>query len=417
MTPAKTRNRGGKKSQIENYYKVLGTRSNATADTIKKKYIEQVKQFPPEKHPEQFQQIRKAYEILRDPNRRAEYDLLRKHGGNLEAMLDEAFGLVEQSEWEQAAALYNQILQINPQSLPALLGMGHCALYTTTQLSLDEYFNKACEVSKSEEERMHIRISQARWLYEHEESLEALAILEQIRSTYPHIVPRIIQLYCAVYQDLDRAEEAWSLMYLHIPTEDEQEAGDLGIFINWMNLLIELDKWSLLSKVQQRIKKFLRTLSDEDDKETAISDLMEEYEEYCRAALFREALIFAEFAQYIDPKNEHIKQEMKKAKELAAVYKDMERMSQDENLFPAISLHAIGWMYEEQSNGNSDELYDQLPNEMLDLFEMDVEGYISGMNRLKKRYPATYRYFRAQWDELYEKYASQLNREQRRRLR
>lgn len=42
--------RRGAKPKVENYYKILDTRSNATQQTIKAKYIAQVKAFPPQQH-------------------------------------------------------------------------------------------------------------------------------------------------------------------------------------------------------------------------------------------------------------------------------------------------------------------------------------------------------------------------------
>lgn len=70
VIPFKKTNRRKKKQSMENYYKILNTRANASQLTIKKKYIEMVKQYPPETHPEEFQKIRQAYETLRDPVKR-----------------------------------------------------------------------------------------------------------------------------------------------------------------------------------------------------------------------------------------------------------------------------------------------------------------------------------------------------------
>ncbi len=62
------------------YYQLLDLRSNATAAEIKKKFRELAKQYHPDRNPgngdaeECFKLINEAYEHLRDPDKRAEYD-------------------------------------------------------------------------------------------------------------------------------------------------------------------------------------------------------------------------------------------------------------------------------------------------------------------------------------------------------
>ena len=57
-------------------YAVLGVERAATPAAIKTAYFALVRAHPPEREPAAFKQIRAAYERLRDPERRAETDLL-----------------------------------------------------------------------------------------------------------------------------------------------------------------------------------------------------------------------------------------------------------------------------------------------------------------------------------------------------
>lgn len=56
-------------------YITLKLERHTTADEIKRAYFQLVRQFPPEREPEKFQEIRRAYEQLRDPEQRALTDL------------------------------------------------------------------------------------------------------------------------------------------------------------------------------------------------------------------------------------------------------------------------------------------------------------------------------------------------------
>ncbi len=61
--------------QDENPYQVMGLAFTATEQEIRRAYFKLVREHPPERDPEPFKRIRTAYEILRDPARRAEWDL------------------------------------------------------------------------------------------------------------------------------------------------------------------------------------------------------------------------------------------------------------------------------------------------------------------------------------------------------
>lgn len=60
---------------VGNPYDVLGLPRHASEADIKRAYFQLVRQFPPERQPEKFRDIRTAYEQLRDPEHRARIDL------------------------------------------------------------------------------------------------------------------------------------------------------------------------------------------------------------------------------------------------------------------------------------------------------------------------------------------------------
>ncbi|KPL08141.1 hypothetical protein AMJ85_08730 [candidate division BRC1 bacterium SM23_51] len=57
-----------------NSYSILNLRKGATDEQIKQAYIELVKRYPPETHTDRFMMINRAYETLRDPEKRAKED-------------------------------------------------------------------------------------------------------------------------------------------------------------------------------------------------------------------------------------------------------------------------------------------------------------------------------------------------------
>jgi len=55
---------------MSNPYEVFGLPPDSDDEAIRRRYLELVRQFSPERHPEKFAAVRRAYESLRDLNTR-----------------------------------------------------------------------------------------------------------------------------------------------------------------------------------------------------------------------------------------------------------------------------------------------------------------------------------------------------------
>jgi curved DNA-binding protein CbpA len=60
----------------EDPLEILGVAAEAGEDEIRAAYLRKVKEYPPERSPREFEKIRDAYELLRDPRRRTRQMLL-----------------------------------------------------------------------------------------------------------------------------------------------------------------------------------------------------------------------------------------------------------------------------------------------------------------------------------------------------
>lgn len=409
--------RARRRPKVENLYKILGVRANATPETIRKSYIESVKRFPPETHPEEFQQVRRAYETLRDPDRRSEYDLMRKYGGQIEAIMEEAFELMEAERWEKAAGLLRKALELAPHDLRVRLALGQALLELGDDQAFREQFQAAYEQAPPDR-KIRVLAIQAKILLDEERPEEALVILEDARRLHPEQSHLLQWLCLEVYRELDREDELWDLVQSMLPAPEEQTPEQIDVFVIYINTLIDLEKWSAWSSVQARVRKFLKSIDDEDDRLMAVAALKNEHDEHFEAGFFRAAEIFIDLAYYIDSKNPLLQRQRRETQEMARVEKEIDRMSRDQNQFPLVHIYAFEWFYEGYLPPELLHfLRDQAPPDLWDeLQEMDEE-LAAGIVHLRKRYPLTYRRFQERWDEMFKERAGHLNREARRRLR
>jgi DnaJ-class molecular chaperone len=71
-------------------YAVLGLPDDSDDGAIRRRYLELVRQFSPERHPERFAAVRKAYESLRDLDTRVRHRVFEAgRTESIEALIEE----------------------------------------------------------------------------------------------------------------------------------------------------------------------------------------------------------------------------------------------------------------------------------------------------------------------------------------
>jgi len=88
--------------EFKDYYQILGISPDTETPDIKKAYRKLARKYHPDVNPEadaeaKFKEVAEAWEVLKDKDRRAEYDELRRYGGQRQADFEAPPG------WQSAA--------------------------------------------------------------------------------------------------------------------------------------------------------------------------------------------------------------------------------------------------------------------------------------------------------------------------
>ena len=411
-----SRKRNRKKGKIENLYKILGTRSNIGQGRIKEKYIEKLKQFPPETHPEEFQEIRRAYEILGDVNKRKQYDMRRKYGEKFEKIMEEVMSSISMGEFEKAKELIDYVLEIDPDNIPVRLTQAELLLDMEGTENFYDVIDRVIEESDVEE-KQYIIFIKFTMLYSNGYHDEALAALEEGKK---HItdIKQYHEIRIRTFLSSRDFQQAWEEFKYALPPINDLTIEDLDMLIRWLNTGIELEKWGDISKIQNYIRKLSKTIVDEEELFILREDLLGEAESYLDVSRYKDADIFMRLADQIFPKDILIKERRKKIQPIVKLEAELERLFKERELIPYVYIK-IDKMFVEKYYDSEyyKEFLNSYPHEMMEEMEQMKEDIAYAVLRVKKKYPALYKEFNEELTELFNKSTEGLNREQRRRLR
>jgi tetratricopeptide (TPR) repeat protein len=99
----------------KSHYEVLGIANTAAEAEIKKAYFGMVRKYQPDRSPEEFKEIRAAYETLMDRKKRADYDAINDLPPVVVPLFHDAQRFHRFGRLDKAAELYRLILKSHPE--------------------------------------------------------------------------------------------------------------------------------------------------------------------------------------------------------------------------------------------------------------------------------------------------------------
>ena len=103
------------------YYSIIGVEPRVEQAAIRKAYFRALRDHTAEKDPIRHQELRRAYEVIGDEERRKEYDGLQVGGGEVSKWMELGNSAYGDENWTEAERAFKRALAISPDYLPARL--------------------------------------------------------------------------------------------------------------------------------------------------------------------------------------------------------------------------------------------------------------------------------------------------------
>ena len=367
------------------FYEVLGVPANASAGEIHDAYYRAVRKHPPERDGEGFRRVQAAYEILKSPTARQEYDDARDADPETGRLIEEGRRLLEDEDQEATKPLMRAFAR-RPESL--VVGDLLIQAFMVAGQEL-----KAARLAKRLIDRVpnsptyHLRLAQAyRRMNRNEDALKPLETSVGLAKGDPW--PTVELAY--LYRDMNSAERAVELLNGAIHHDGMVDFDDFIFFQALCRIYIGEGQLDELERVHRKVSNILPP-----DRDTRA---------YVAWFYYTDALAMAEGGHYtaglktieeaatIDdslPDLHAIKERFRRSHGLVVQYEAlMINRRIIDALRVAVGAHVFCLLY--GSNEQTETTLQRAVDEIGRLVMIENSGLADGVRIIRRRYPRVY---------------------------
>ncbi|CQR72108.1 chaperone protein DnaJ [Sporomusa ovata DSM 2662] len=403
--------------EVEDYYALLAVNQDAEFADIKRGYLQKLRQYPPENYPAEFEQIRRAYDTLRDAAQRKEYDIIRQYGESIEDLLNEAVG--SRGITAQSVKLLQRAVKIDPLHTKARLALAYAHIYRDEEAAFEGQFFELIRQA-GPDKWLTIMGSKITQLLQVGRVTAAFDELQKVTARQPDAIKKLWPVYINVYGEAGEEELLLAEVETAINAIETPEQANVGLYVAWIQVVIAFDEsGKKTDRVLSATKKWLKNFTNPADLAGISKIFSKEYEKCREESEYQGAKLFIDLAIMADRKNPDLQQYALEVQTVVQIIREFDRILADKRLFPGVTIEALRWVSEEFHvfEEELEEMTYWLPPEFHEeIVNMDEE-YAAGIILLKKRYPVIYRHFQQRWEAMFKEKTAGLNREERRSLR
>lgn len=409
----------------ESYYKILGTTAKISQKRIKEKYLKAIREHPPEKDPERFEQIREAYEVLKDPKTRETYDLMRQSGGKLEKLHKRAWKAAEAENYQQALDVFEKILKIDPKDIAShLSAVLMCAYLDRLEEAVDR-FNRIDEedlmqeVSKEEITTIYMTLGAIG--AETEKADLVYPLLKKAVDQFGAGEHMLIRVATTAALQAGERKDAVDIALMMLPEDDaalDDIDGTVSAYGHLFETLHLAEDWSRANQYQTKLAKLIKQVESDEEKEELFDFLEEEADLAEQEYNYRVAELFLNLAKKVMPADAGVRERLKYLKRMARVEKEMFQLMKDTRIFPKTKIDLESWYFDDPESALMASYMERMQNSSEFKAAME-DGRFEAASVLyvKKKYSAVYQQYKERFEERFEVLTKDMNRDEKRELK
>ncbi|MCK8825744.1 J domain-containing protein [Fuchsiella alkaliacetigena] len=387
--------------EISNYYRVLGTNSNANDELIKQRYLERVRQFPPEENPEAFKRIREAYDTLKDPFDRSKYDLQTKYQGKPLKLLGEAVHHMESSDYERAATSFEKAEELAANNLYILRMKAKLALLRENYSEFETLFAEIEEIAPNSK-RFLVLMNKVMLLLEVGLTPRASKELEKMKPLFPEQKIEIAFLSIPVYDELNDFDKLWDVLVDTLPELDNFD-DHFELFMDTIYLLNKHEQWDKREDLFRQAADYVKLIKDNLEIKEVLIDRLEEVIQEAKAhGVARDQLFLVEvLLEFKD--DSRLAAQKQRLKKIVRADQELEAMAEEEQISPFV-FYRLAELFFDWAYSEGPEMYMDFPSsyEMKE-FEKEYLWNVNAIDYLRERDFYIYQLFEDQCLEIREK--------------
>lgn len=330
------------KGTTKTWYSVLGVSAQADQETIRARYLEMVQRFPPETHPDEFEMIRQAYEVLSDARQRHRYDRERFYGTTVAKLEEMLSRNIDERRLDEAIHAMKQLVDIDPKSSNMVgLALLYAGLGQTANTDL--WFRRAEEASETMEDLVEVLIEKARLNQGDEAIIDALLAIakEYPKVSRTKIAAELLTHYAAV----DQLDKGMAHFRKLISRKKYLTVEDFEVYVDWLEALAGIDQIEALRQVFLGEVKPAAERAAQGPHHQAIaqrlSERLENVEVLERAHLQLRTII-ADLAHTVEPDDPKLTGVWRDYTVMSMLFSQFDRLFNDERIPTSVIAHIVG---------------------------------------------------------------------------
>lgn len=306
-----------------NFYNRLAVEEDASSSDIKAAYAQAVREYSPERHPEQFKRIREAYETLSDAESRAQYDATSNP--QVEEALERGQEALQAGDYGEAAASFKRALVLEPEAHFIRNLLGVTFLHQEANKEALEQFERLTQ---------HVPNNHLYWahLAAAEHGLAQHRAAEEHYRRAIELEPEETSAYqglAGLLADMEEFEEAEKLLEEAIHADGRVDFEDITLFFELITLRLRQGEIEAIREVTDRIESVIT----EDWQRTRVAyrfaTLAQSLVEF---QAFELALALAKSSERLAPGDEDIAQFTKYVRRNRDIIKEFNSLAEDQNV-------------------------------------------------------------------------------------